>query len=81
MLEGEICRALSESGALGVGRGPRRRSLRYEPYAEAGIEPRLEDLLGDPLTRLLMRRDGVSDSSLRHLIGETKERLRARCSA
>ncbi len=80
MLEVGIRRAVTESGALDGGRGPRRRSVRSEPFAEAGIEPSLEDLLGDPLTRLLMRRDGVSDSSLRALIGVAKERLRARCS-
>lgn len=62
-----------------AGGGPRRRSVRREPYAEAGIEPRLEDLLGDPLTHMLMRRDGVSDSNLRQLIGAAKQRLLARC--
>ncbi len=60
---------------------PPRRSSRREAFAEAGIEPTLNDLLGDPLTHLLMERDGVSDSSLRQLIRMTKERLRERYAA
>jgi hypothetical protein len=30
-----------------------------QPYATAGIEPPLEELLDDPITHLVMRRDGV----------------------
>ena len=42
-------------------------------YAEGGVEPKLEDLLTDPLTEALMRRDGVSDASLRELISSTRK--------
>jgi hypothetical protein len=61
-------------------RGPRRAPARKEPYAEAGIEPALEDLLTDPLTVALMRRDGVSASSLRALISAARASLRARAA-
>jgi hypothetical protein len=58
--------------------GPRRRPPRKEMYAEGGIEPRLEELLNDPLTETLMRRDGVSAASLRELISSTRKCLRER---
>lgn len=58
--------------------GPRPRPPRKEMYAEGGIEPKLEELLGDPLTQVLMRRDGVSVASLRELISSTRNGLRQR---
>jgi hypothetical protein len=61
-------------------KGPRRQPARREQYAEAGIEPALEDLLTDPLTQALMHRDGVSATSLRALIRATREGLRARAA-
>jgi len=50
-------------------------------YAEGGVEPRLEELLTDPLTEALMRRDGVSVGSLRELITSTRKGLRQREAA
>jgi len=50
-------------------------------YAEAGVEPKLEELLSDPLTEALMRRDGVSAASLRQLISTTRKGLRDRATA
>jgi DNA-binding winged helix-turn-helix (wHTH) protein len=47
-------------------------------YAEGGIEPRLEELLNDPLTEAVMRRDGVSVASLRELISSMRKGLRER---
>jgi hypothetical protein len=41
-------------------------------------EPSLEDLLNDPVTRLVMARDGCSDEAMRTLIAEIRERLLAR---
>lgn len=58
--------------------GPRPRPPRKEMYAEGGTEPNLEDLLRDPLTEVLMRRDGVSVASLRELIRNTRNGLRQR---
>ena len=53
----------------------RSRPFRKEMYAQGGVEPRLEELLTDPLTEALMRRDGVSVSSLRELISSTRKGL------
>jgi len=61
--------------------GRRAQPPRREPYAEGGIEPRLEELLADPVTEALMRRDGVNPSSLRELIVRTQKGLRDRVAA
>jgi hypothetical protein len=61
--------------------GRRARPPRRELYAEGGIEPRLEDLLTDPLTEALMRRDGVNPTVLRELIVSTRHGLRRRPAA
>jgi len=38
-------------------------------YAHAGPEPRLEELLSDPLIRLVMRADRIEPAELRRLLG------------
>jgi hypothetical protein len=38
-------------------------------------EPSLDDLLNDPVTRLVMARDGFSDEAVRRLIAEARQRL------
>jgi hypothetical protein len=49
---------------------PRQQPGPWEdPYAHAGPEPLLEDLLGDPLIRLLMRADHVEPAEMRRLLG------------
>ena len=60
---------------------PQPRPSRREMYAEGGVEPTLEELLKDPLTQALMRRDGVSHSSLCDLISNTRRGLRERLAA
>lgn len=60
---------------------PGPRPPRREMYAEGGVEPRLEELLTDPLTEALMRRDGVSHASLRELILSIRGGLRERLGA
>ena len=49
---------------------------RRGKWSEAGIEPRLDDVLADPLVRTVMRRDGVTTEELRDIL----EALRARRS-
>ena len=61
--------------------GRQDRPARRELYAERGVEPRLEELLADPLTEALMRRDGVNPASLRELIIRTQQGLRGRAVA
>ncbi len=71
-------RATPRTAAL----SPRPRRLpRREPFSEAGVEPGLEDLLGDPVTWAIMARDGVSEEGLRALIFDLRTSLRARSTA
>ncbi len=57
---------------------PRRRPARRDPYAEGGTEPKLDDLLHDPITEAIMRRDGVSLASLESLIVAARKELLSR---
>ena len=57
---------------------PRRRPPRRDPYAEGGTEPALDDLLHDPVTEAIMRRDGVSLASLQSLIVAARRELLSR---
>ena len=57
----------------------RGRPPRREVYADAGVEPALNDLLTDPLTAMVMRRDGVRLEELRALLAQTRAVLKARC--
>lgn len=57
---------------------PRRRPTRRDPYAEGGTEPTLDDLLHDPVTEAIMRRDGVSLASLQSLIVAARKELLSR---
>jgi hypothetical protein len=43
-------------------------------WAEAGVEPKIDDMLADPLVRAVMRHDRVSTEELRGML----EALRAR---
>jgi hypothetical protein len=56
-----------------------------DPWARAGIEPRLAEMLADPLVHQVMRRDGVTEAALRGVIGRAQARLRSapccRCAA
>ena len=44
-------------------------------------EPSLDELLSDPVTRLVMARDGFSDEAVRTLLQETRRRLMIRDDA
>ena len=37
-------------------------------WAETGIEPKLDDMISDPLVRVVMRHDGVSTEELRSML-------------
>jgi hypothetical protein len=45
-----------------------------DPWARAGIEPRLEEVLADPLVHQVMRRDGVTEAALRGVIDRAQAR-------
>jgi hypothetical protein len=51
-----------------------------QPYATAGIEPPLEELLGDPIARLVMRRDGVELADVWRWVHEERARLAHRAA-
>ncbi len=57
---------------------PKGRTRREEPYAKGGLEPRLEDLLNDPVTQALLRCDGVSSKALSSLIDDARAGLKSR---
>jgi hypothetical protein len=46
-----------------------------QPYATAGIEPPLEELLDDPIAHLVMRRDGVELADVWRWVHEARSRL------
>jgi len=39
------------------------------------IEPSIDDLLDDPITLLLMARDGLSPTAIRTVLGQARKRL------
>lgn len=43
-------------------------------YARAGAEPTLDEVLEDPIVRLVMRRDGVARRDVRQLVEHVRER-------
>ncbi|VUX47988.1 hypothetical protein DF3PA_90005 [Candidatus Defluviicoccus seviourii] len=55
---------------------PKRRQPRNEPYAIAGVEPAIEEILSDPIACALMRCDGVSEATLRTLLTSVRTSLR-----
>jgi hypothetical protein len=71
-------RSIGGRSPVAVRKMPRRRPARSDPYAEGGTEPTLEDLLHDPVTEAIMRRDGVSLASLQSLIVATRKELLSR---
>jgi len=50
--------------------------LHSGPSRPHQSEPRLDDMLADPIVQRLMERDGVQMTTLLSLIAETKRRLR-----
>lgn len=47
---------------------------------EAGEEPRLDEMLQDPVVRFLMARDRVAPEELRALVSDMRERLLAQAA-
>lgn len=48
---------------------------RREDWAHAGVEPRLEDLVNDPIVHLVMRRDDVARSDLLKVVARARAHL------
>jgi len=41
---------------------------------EIGCEPRLEEMLKDPMTQALMQSDGIDERDLKNLLREARDR-------
>ena len=50
-------------------------------YEDAGLEPSLEDLLADPIVRLVLARDRIDPAELQSLLAQVRERLQAPAGA
>ncbi len=46
-------------------------------WFEGGIEPKLEDMLSDPLIEVVMRSDGLTSDDVLSVVEEFRSRLRA----
>jgi len=71
-------------GVSAAGQCPPVPISRRQPWGVAGVEPRLCDLLDDPLVRLVMSRDGVTRDQLRAIIRAAQQALGVglcRCAA
>jgi hypothetical protein len=64
---------------------PKSARRAAEDWLLPGTEPRLCDVLGDPLVHAVMRRDGVGQAQLRAVIARAQACLRGdpccRCAA
>lgn len=47
-------------------------------YVKAGEEPELQEMMDDPIIRLVMKSDGVSMGALQPLLQETREKMQQR---
>ncbi len=48
-----------------------------DAYEDAGLEPSLEDLLTDPIVRLVLDRDRIDPAELQSLLAQIRKRLQA----
>ena len=53
----------------------------HQDWRSADVEPRLEDVLADPLVHLVMARDRIGMAELRAVIADAQRRLRSRLCA
>jgi hypothetical protein len=64
---------------------PKSVPRKSEDWLLSGTEPRLGDILADPLVHAVMRRDGVSQAQLRSIVARAQVCLRGdpccRCAA
>lgn len=58
--------------------GQRGRARPGPDWSSAGIEPRVQEILEDPIVRLVMRRDRLAAADVRAVIDEARRRLHAR---
>jgi len=64
---------------LGFTSDPRpTRSRWVQPFRDGGGEPAVEDLLSDPVTKALMRSDGLNPDMVRTIVAAARRKLQAR---
>lgn len=66
--------SLAANGLLGAGVAAQSRKVGVAGRREAD-EPRLSEMLGDPIIKALMTRDGVSDADILAVITTARKRL------
>jgi len=54
---------------------PEHPDAPESPYAHAGPEPLLDELLGDPVVQLIMQADRVQPTDLQHLLGTAQRHV------
>lgn len=59
-----------------TGKTIRRPRPTPERWAGAGVEPTVEELMADPMTALIMRRDRIGPASVWAVVEEARARLR-----
>lgn len=72
---------LGFSNGSGAGRSRRTPSVpcrRAQPFRDGGVEPTVEDLLSDPVTKALMRSDGLNSDMVRTIAAAARRKLLAR---
>ena len=65
-------RAMGFAGRADPLVSPEHPDAPESAYAHAGPEPLLDEVLDDPVVRLVMQADGVEPADLQHLLGATQ---------
>jgi hypothetical protein len=50
-------------------------SVRQENWAHSGVEPKLDDVIADPIVHMVMRRDNVTSADLLRMIARARSHL------
>ncbi len=58
--------------------GKRMEGIMNDVWAKAPLEPSLDDLLAEPIVRMLMARDGVHAQEMRHELRRVSTRSSSR---
>jgi hypothetical protein len=67
-------RAAGFAGRTGPRARPEHPDAPESAYARAGVEPPLDEILGDPVVQLIMEADHVQPTDLQDLLGIVQRR-------
>ena len=70
-------RAMGFAGRADPLVSPEQPDLPESAYAHAGPEPRLDEVLDDPVVQLIMQADRVQPADLQHLLGARRSHVAA----